>query len=111
MARYIDKSLPPKAGILMINELRAYYMNRRYIHFEGLIGEAKLDPSMIQGRNLLPILRKNNIGYILYRKQNNLQSSFSIDGAVFPLPLFKTEYKTKEGILFSYALYKVTSDE
>ncbi len=107
MASYINDNLPVDSNILMIAEVRSYYINRPFIHFRNLIDEEKIsDKTLNREQFLKDLIYKYKIDYVLYSK----------DGLSYPWlktivdkarRVFEYDFLDREGRRFSYCLYNI----
>lgn len=111
IADYINNALPKDAVILMVGEIRAYYMKRPYVHLANLIDEDKIEPSMLKTKAFLnEIKNKYRIRYIFYSDR----------GAAYPWlepvirrdePMFRHDFTDKDGKKISCMLYDLQRSE
>lgn len=104
---FIKDNLPPDAVIFMIGELRAYYMDRKYIHFEGFMNEHKLNSQTLQPGELLSMLKQQNIKYILYCIQESAPPEFSLEGIPELGLLFSCIHIDKDKKIYNYKVFKI----
>jgi hypothetical protein len=108
IGNYINKNLPEDAKILMIGEIRAYYMNRPYIHLNNLLDEDKINPSEL---SLNELKNKYDLSYILYSKKDSSYSWFD------PLlkrktPIYTCDFFDREqNAHISYMLYDLQDSQ
>lgn len=108
IGEYINNNIPKDAKILMINEIRAYYINRPYIHLKNLIEEDGISESELNSPKFLNRLKKYNIDYILY-----LDNAFYSKDKLFKIlppnkkPIYAHTYIDRKGRRLNYCIYKI----
>ncbi|MFH1791513.1 MAG: phospholipid carrier-dependent glycosyltransferase [Candidatus Omnitrophota bacterium] len=108
MARYIDKNLPPDATILMVNEIRAYYLNRRYIHLRNLIEEDHLSDDVLTGMDqFTDLLTARGVNYMLYRKSDSEDYPWVSDIIASQSSLKTVVFADWSGEKYKIFLYKI----
>lgn len=107
VAKFIDNNLPQDATILMIGELHAYYLNRPYIHLHGFLCEHQRNPEELTAEELLSLMAKENIHYILYARVTGRPVEFSLEAVKGLEPIFSCTKKDKDASVYHYTVLAV----
>jgi len=103
IAEYINKYTPKGATILMVNEIRSYYIKRPYIHLYNLIKSGQLASLSLTKSELSRMIDTYGIDYILYQEQPPYPwLSYLAD---YRKPLMTHSFIDKEGESYIYHLY------
>ncbi len=105
IAEMINENVPKGSTILMVGEVRSYYIHRPYIHFNNLIKENLLDKNILDKRISVLMLERFKIDYILLRTGSNLYPLLE-EYAKLAKPLFKSNFLDKDKEAYSYVVFK-----
>lgn len=106
LANYINDNLPESATILLVNEIRVYYMKRPYVHLRNLIDEKKIDESRVNDGTFLEDLEKYGIEYVVflegetdYQWINELVDNDQI--------IYEDRHLDRDGMIYEYKIMKI----
>ena len=107
VAEYINKNLPEDVVILMIGEVRSYYIKRPYIHFKNFIYEEQLPAKRYMSRDFLRQLKKYDIDYVLCRQKAANKYPWLRSLQQDKDAVFSTFFQDKEREEYNYSLYSL----
>ncbi|MBD3296002.1 MAG: phospholipid carrier-dependent glycosyltransferase [Candidatus Omnitrophica bacterium] len=66
VAVYINKNTPENSNILLVNEIRTYYIDRPYVHLRNLVDEEKIPEENVNDASFGGVLGSFGVDYVLY---------------------------------------------
>ncbi|MBN1405023.1 MAG: glycosyltransferase family 39 protein [Candidatus Omnitrophica bacterium] len=108
VSSYVNDNLPVDSKILMIGEVRSYYIHRPFVHFRNLVDEEKIPDTTLNAEQFLKELsHKYGIHYVLYLK-DKLSYPWLETIARKAKCVYKYDFVDKKGNKFSYFLYNIS---
>ncbi|MBD3379127.1 MAG: hypothetical protein GF408_01530 [Candidatus Omnitrophica bacterium] len=109
MARLIRDNLPADAKIFMIGEIRAYYLDRPYIHANNYLQEKDIDPEKWSPEDMKHSLSSEGVNYILTSLDENYQINPMIsDYLRGRKEVFSYSFRDREGVTHRYKVYNIS---
>ena len=104
IAKKINEIVPDGATILMVNEIRSYYIERPYIHLKNFLEEEKISDEIVQSKAFLDEISGHNIKYILV---NTSGTSYPWMDIIYVKrdPICTYSFKDSDERTFSYEVY------
>lgn len=106
IADYVNKNLPKDATILMIGEIRSYYIDRSCIHLLNLVDEEKVSEETLKSRQFLDELKKKRIGYVLWYEQKT-DYAWLQELEEKKAPIYTCDLVGSDGERYSYKLFEI----
>jgi hypothetical protein len=105
-ARFINNNLPEDADILLVNEIRTYYIKRPYVHLQNLIDEERIDEERVQDKKFPEDLRRYGMEYVLYLEGGTEYSwidKLMQDGKL----IYQDRHRGRDGIIYDFKVLKI----
>lgn len=106
VSEYIRENLPENAKLLLVDEIRVYYMERPYIHLRNLIDEEKIDPARVNSGKFIEDIRGHNVDYIVHIQGGRVYpwiDALAAKGNV----IHRNTNRGSDGEIYTYEVIKV----